>query len=142
MLGIWSILLPRLYQCSTHVSQPHSQTRDTHTYTLTISQLDCTTSQKAGRILRSGLSRPHSPVPQTMYWSQNESSKCSLDCLFQPRHLVAYHIYHQQLETARLAWSKLWAKFESSLRLCAVAVPDSGLAKPQSCMNAASGCRL
>ena len=26
----------RLFQCSTHVSQPHSQTRGTHTYTLTI----------------------------------------------------------------------------------------------------------
>ena len=28
----------RLHQCSIHVSQPHSQTRDTHTYTLTISR--------------------------------------------------------------------------------------------------------
>ena len=38
-------------------------------------------SQKSGHVLGSGLTRPHSPVPQTMYWSQTESSKWSLDSL-------------------------------------------------------------
>ena len=37
----------RLHQCSIHVSQPHSQTRDTHTYTLTISR-DLKKTQKSG----------------------------------------------------------------------------------------------
>ena len=38
-------------------------------------------SQKSGHVLRSGLSRSHSPVPQILYWSQTESNNCSLDCL-------------------------------------------------------------
>eukprot|EP00964_Phaeocystis_antarctica_P042205 scaffold24176_cov49-Phaeocystis_antarctica.AAC.1 len=43
-------------------------------------------SQKSGHVLRSGLTRPHQPVPQTMYWSQTESSKSCLESLsFHPR---------------------------------------------------------
>ena len=73
----------RLYQCSTHVSQPHSQTRDIHTYTLTsFSEI----SKKSDHVSVRGLSRPHSPVPQTMYWGQIEISKWRANCLpFQPR---------------------------------------------------------
>ena len=36
-------------------------------------------SQKSERDTARVLSRPHSPVPQTMYWSQTESSKWSLN---------------------------------------------------------------
>ena len=42
-------------------------------------------SQKIGHVLRSGLLRPHSPVPQILYWSQTERLSWSLDCL--PRKL-------------------------------------------------------
>eukprot|EP00964_Phaeocystis_antarctica_P102794 scaffold68108_cov56-Phaeocystis_antarctica.AAC.6 len=38
-------------------------------------------SQKSGHVLLRVLLRPHQPVPQTMYWSQTESSKWSLDSL-------------------------------------------------------------
>ena len=38
--------------------------------------------QKSGHVLGSGpLSRPHSPVPQILYWSQTERLSWSLDCL-------------------------------------------------------------
>ena len=98
VLDIFTYLV--FFQCSAHVSQPHGPTRDTHAYTLTIfrdfkipvpsgaytvgvlsqytiNYLATTKSQKSGHVLAHGLSRPHSTVPQTMYWSQTESSKCS-----------------------------------------------------------------
>ena len=46
----------------------------------------CAKSKKTERDKKCRLSRPHSPMPQNMYWSQTESKKCSLDYLpFQPR---------------------------------------------------------
>ena len=69
------------------MSQPHSQTCNAHTYTLTISQYFKISEIRARQRIRN-VERPHSPVPQTAYWSQTESSKRSLNRLrFQPRHL-------------------------------------------------------
>ena len=77
-----------LFQCSTRVSQPHSQARDTHTYTLTISR-DGKMSKIRARHRGRGLSRPHShDVPQTMYcyWSQTERESWS--SIFMSLHLA------------------------------------------------------
>ena len=72
-LDIFHVILILVFSISTHVSQPHSQTHDNRTYTLKIFR--DLKSQKSGDVLGSGLSRSHSPVPQTVYFSQTESSK-------------------------------------------------------------------
>ena len=68
----------RLHQCSIHVSQPHSQTRDTHTYTLTISRDLKKLKNQATPERESVLSRPHSRVSQiAVYYRFNAGLMCS-----------------------------------------------------------------
>ena len=62
----------RLYLCNPLVSyKPHSQPRDPRTQTVT-SFRDFNVSKIREHVTARVLSRPHSPVPQILYWSQTE----------------------------------------------------------------------
>ena len=77
---------------------------------------DISKSQKSEHDTRSGLSRPHSLVPQTMYWSQTESSKCSLENrLHEPRR--PRNIYEAPLVIAPI----------QDTRVCHLRVTTSGI---------------
>ena len=62
----------RLNLCNPLVSyKPHSQPRDPRTQTVT-SFRDFNVSKIREHVTARVLSRPHSPVPQILYWSQTE----------------------------------------------------------------------
>ena len=75
MFQRYSTLVSRLYHSVTH-----SSPRLTASLAILVPKrspfFEISISQKSERDTISGLSRPHSPVPQAMHWSQTETSKC------------------------------------------------------------------